>query len=73
MGVGSAGHNSDGRVRGVGLNDICSLRGEFLVDGGALWPMVRGEAGSVVKDKVWAIGVVNGAGEGTHGGLSMPG
>ena len=32
------------------------------------------EAGSVVKDEdMWAIGVVNGADEGTHGGLSMPG
>ena len=32
------------------------------------------EAGSVVKDeKMWAVGVVNGAGEDTHGGLSMPG
>lgn len=31
------------------------------------------EAGSVVKDEMWAVGVVNGAGEGTHGALSIPG
>lgn len=46
MGVGSAGRYSDGRVRGVvGLNDICGLGEGFLVDGGALRPMVRGRLG----------------------------